>query len=86
MISFDELISEVSEIKLKSEELSSILSNTGNSLETTNNLLAGVLRGSNSGETAVVAVSAASKSVLDASASILTFSRICDDCVAHLAK
>ena len=87
MASFDELMREITSLKQSSEELSTMIKYAGDELNnnsTTIMALGG--RISESGRRAASAVGVASRSLLQASASMLTLSHTCDECVAQLSK
>ena len=86
MISVDELIREVSSLKQSSEQLSAMFSGAGQNLQDKTNAIAALVRGSRTGQDAVASLGVASKSLLDAAASITTLGRTCDECVARLSK
>ncbi len=86
MISVEELIKEVSALKSSSEQLSTMFSAAGQNLQNSTNTIASIVRGSRTGQEAVASLSVASKSLLDAAASVKTLMRTCDECAAHLAK
>ena len=86
MISIDELIREVSALKMSSEQLSTMFSGAGQNLQGSTNAISAIVRGSRTGQEAVASLGVASKSLLDAAASIKTLSRTCDECIANLAK
>ena len=86
MISIEELIKEVSSLKMSSEQLSYMLSQSGNDLHNQTNYISNLVRGSRSGMDAVTSLNVASKSLLDAAASTKTLERTCDECVAQLSK
>lgn len=86
MLSIDELIREVSSIKVDSDQLSTMIASAGTSLSTQSNTISGLVRGSRTGQEAVMALSVASRSMSNAAASMKTLSRTCDECVANLSK
>lgn len=86
MISIEELIREVSSLKMSSEQLSTMFSHAGRDLQERTNAIAALVRGSRTGMDAVSSLSVASKSLLNAAASITTLGRTCDECVAQLSK
>ena len=87
MASFDDLMREITSLKHSSEELSTMIKYAGDEL---NNYSAVIMslggRISESGRRADSAVGVASRSLLEASASMLTLSRTCDECVNQLTK
>ena len=86
MHSIDELIRDVVEIKNDSQELANVTAAAGRSLQDKSNQIAAIVRGSASGQEAVMSVSVAARSLSQAAASMLTLSRICDSCIAELSK
>jgi len=86
MISIDELIKEVSFLKISSEQLSTMFSAAEQNLQGSTNTISALVRGSRTGQDAVASLSVASKSLLDAAASIKTLGRTCDKCIAQLSK
>ncbi len=86
MVSVEELIREVSGLKMSSQQLSTMFSAAGQGLQGSTNAIAALVRGSRTGQEAVSSLGAASKSLLDAAASIRTLERTCDECVAQLSK
>ncbi len=86
MISIEELIKEVSSLKMTSDQLSTMFSGAGQNLQGSTNAISTLVRGSRTGQDAVASLSIASKSLLDAAASIKALGRTCDECVAQLSK
>lgn len=86
MASIEDLIREVSSLKQSSEQLATMFSDAGQSLQDNTNAIGTLVRGSRTGQEAVASLGIASKSLLDASASIKTLSRTCDECVKQLSK
>ena len=86
MISVEELIKEVSSLKMSSEQLSTMFSGAGQALQGSTNAISALVRGSRTGQEAVASLSIASKSLIDAAASVKTLERTCDECVAQLSK
>ncbi len=86
MISYEELIKEVSLLKVSSEELSIMFSAAAQELQGSTNAITAIVRGSRSGEEAVTSLSVACRSLLDAAAAVKTLERTCDECVAQLSK
>lgn len=87
MASVDEIIREVSALKVTSEQLSVMFSSAGQSLQQSTTSIASIVgQRSRSGQEAVASLGAASKSLLDAAASITTLGRTCDECVTQLSK
>ena len=86
MISVEELIREVSSLKMSSERLTDMISGAGKNLLESTNMISMLVRGSRTGQDAVASLSVASKSLLDAAASIRTLGNTCDECVTQLSK
>ena len=86
MVSFDQLITEVVHIKQDSEQLSQMTSAAGDNLQTTNNQIAALVRGSASGQEAVMSVSQAARSLKEAAVTMQQLSRISEECAAKLSK
>ena len=85
-MSFDELIREVSSLKMSSGQLAIMFSSAGQSIQGDTNAIASIVRGSRSGQEAVVALGIATKSLLDAAASLKTMERTCDECINQLSR
>ena len=87
MVSFDELMREIASLKQTSEELSTMIKYAGDELNKNAATIMGLGgRVSESGRRAANAVGVASRSLLQASASMLTLSHTCDECVTQLSK
>ena len=86
MISFEELIREVSSIKVSSDQLASMVISAGNGLSANATNISMLVRGSRTGMDAVMGLNVASRSLNEAATSIRTLSKTCNECVAHLAK
>ena len=86
MLSIEELIREVSSIKLTSDELAVMVGAAGQTLSRNVVSIATLVKGSRSGQDAVTSVNIAAKSLIDAASSIKTLSRTCDECIANLSK
>lgn len=85
-MSIEELIQEVSGIKVSSDELSTRVSAAGTDLTNQSNVIASLVRGSRTGQEAVMALSVAARAVSIAAASMKKLSRTCDECITNLAK
>ena len=85
-MSVEEIVREVSSLKMSSGQLAIMFSSAGQSLQGSTNQIASIVRGSRSGQEAVAALGIATKSLLDAAASISTMERSCDDCIAQLSR
>ena len=86
MVSINQLITEVVHIKQDSEQLSQMTSAAGDNLQNTNNHIATLVRGSASGQEAVISVSQAARSLKEAAVTMQQLSRICEECAAKLSK
>ena len=86
MVSIEQLLSEVVRIKKDSEQLSRMTAAAGDNLQEKNNQIAALVRGSASGQEAVMSVSQAARSLKEAAAEMQRLSRICEECAANLAK
>ncbi|MCM1222739.1 MAG: hypothetical protein NC548_50605 [Lachnospiraceae bacterium] len=86
MASIQELIGEVSSIKQKSEELSAMVAAANQNLANQGTVIANLVRGSQTGQEAVMALSVANRALADAAASIRALGRTCDSCIQNLAK
>ena len=86
MPSIQQLMNEVAAIRRSSQELSQRVGAGNAALNSHAMEIATLVRGSRSGADAVTAVRNAAKSLSDASASMITLSITCDNCIADLAK
>lgn len=86
MLSYQELIGEVYNIKVKSEELSSMVAAANVNLSSQVSIIANIVRGSHTGQDAVMSLGVAVRSLSEASAVMKTLSRTCDDCINNLSK
>lgn len=86
MISIEELIKEVSSIKVTSDQISIMMGTAGQNMQSSSASIAALVRGSRTGEEAVASLSIAARSVSEAAVSIRALSRTCDECVAHLSR
>lgn len=86
MISIEELIKELYSLKQSSEQLSTMFSYGGQNLHNSTAVITNLVQGSVTGQEAAFSLSIASRSLLEASATILTLSRTCDNCIANLSK
>ena len=84
MNSLQELIGQIGAIKTSSDELSQMVAAAQASLLAQSSAIAQIVRGSRSGQDAVMAMSAAARTLVNASASMRTLSRTCEQCVASL--
>lgn len=86
MPSISELIAEIQSVKASSDELSTMVSAAGASLNTQANTIGALVRGSQSGQMAVQAVGVAARSLMNAAASIKTLGRTCDNYMNSVQK
>lgn len=86
MLSVEELIREVSSIKVTSGELSAMVGAANMSLSSQSAAIAGLVRGSRTGQDGVMALSAAVRSLADAAVSMKALERTCDDCICQLSR
>ena len=86
MPSIQELISALQTIKKDSEELSNMVASAGSSLNGQANAIGALVRGSQSGQTAVQAVGVASRSLTQAAASMKALGRTCDNYLRSAQK
>lgn len=86
MPSIEELVREVSSIKVSSDELSSYIANANVILSTQSTGIAALVRGSQTGQEAVMALSVATRGLADAASSMKALSRISENCVHNLTK
>ena len=85
-MSIEELIREVSAIKAISDELASMVGAANVQLATNSSAIATMVRGSRTGQEAVMALGTATRSLADAASSMKALSRTCDSCIASLSK
>ena len=86
MPSIQELVSTLQTIKQSSEELSNMAASAGTALNGQANALGALVRGSQSGQTAVQAVGAAARSLTQAAAAMKTLGRTCDNYIRSAQK
>ena len=86
MPSIQELVSTLQTIKQSSEELSNIAASAGTALNGQANALGALVRGSQSGQTAVQAVGVAARSLTQAAAAMKTLGRTCDNYIRSAQK
>jgi len=86
MASIQELIGEVHSIKQMSEELSAMVAAANQNLANQGAVIANLVRGSQTGQEAVMALAVSNRALADAAASMRTLERICDRCLQNLAK
>lgn len=86
MISVQEIISEVTGIKNSSNSLALIVEDAANGLSRQANMIQALVRGSNSGQMAVMAVMDASNALKNAAGAMSILSTTCDECIARLAE
>lgn len=86
MPSIEDLIREVSSIKVSSDELAMIVGAANMSLASQSANIAAIVRGSRTGQEAVMALSVAARGLSDAASSMKALSRTCDTCIQNLSK
>ena len=86
MPSIQELISTLQTIKHSSEELSNMAATASGALNGQANAIGALVRGSQSGQTAVQAVGVAARSLTQAAASMKTLGRTCDNYIRSAQK
>ena len=86
MPSIEDLIREVSSIKVSSDELAMIVGAANMSLASQSANIAAIVRGSRTGQEAVMALSMAARGLADAASSMKALSRTCDTCIQNLSK
>lgn len=84
-MSIEELIREVSSIKMTSDQLSTMVGSANVSLSNQSSMIAILVKGSQTGQDAVMALSVAARSMADAASSMKALSRTCDECIANLS-
>ena len=86
MPSIQELVSTLQTIKQSSEELSNMAASAGTALNGQADALGALVRGSQSGQTAVQAVGVAARSLTQAAAAMKTLGRTCDNYIRSAQK
>lgn len=86
MLSIEELIREVSSIKVTSDQLSAMVGSANVSLSNQSSVISNLVRGSQTGQEAVMSLGIAARSLADAASAMKTLSRTCDDCIGNLSK
>ena len=86
MPSIDELVREVSSIKVSSNDLAMLVGAANQQMAGHSANIAAIVRGSQSGEEAVMALSVAARGLANAASSMMTLSRTCDNCIRNLTK
>ncbi|MBR3581567.1 MAG: hypothetical protein IKN95_11360 [Lachnospiraceae bacterium] len=86
MASIQELVNTAHSIKTTSNELSNMTAAASQSLKQKAAEIGMLVRGSVSGQEAVMAVNIASKSLADAAVSMNALSRICDNTITSLSS
>ena len=86
MASIQELIGEVQNIKRMSEELSSMVAAANQNLAGQGTIISNLVRGSQTGQEAVMALAAVNHTLGEATASMRTLGRTCDTCLQNLSK
>lgn len=86
MASVQELIGEVSSIKQTSDELVNMVSAAGSTLNQQANAIGALVRGSRTGQEAVMTVGIAARSLSVAAASMKSLSRMCDNYIRGVSQ
>lgn len=86
MPSIEDLIREVSVIKVSSDDLALVVGAANQQLASQSANIAAFVRGSRTGQEAVMALSVASRGLADAASSMKALSRTCDTCIQNLSK
>ena len=86
MPSIEELIREVSSIKVASDDLAMFVGASNTRLASQSAQIAAIVQGSKTGQEAVMALSVAARGLADAASSMKALSRTCDSCISNLAK
>lgn len=86
MASIQELIAEVYSIKQRSEELSTMVGAANQDLAHQGAVITGLVRGSQTGQDAAMALIDATRALADAAVSMRALGRSCDSCLQQLSK
>lgn len=86
MLSIEELTQEISSVKQQSQQLAAAVGAANQELGRHRAQIAGLVRGSRTGEDAVRAVQSASQALAKAGMSITALDRSCDACIQNLRK
>lgn len=86
MLSIEELAREVASIKATSEQLSTMVGTANVALSKQAGWIANIVRGSKTGQDAVMALSVATRSLADAATSMRTLGHTCEMCIQNLTK
>ena len=86
MLSIQELVEEISSIKQQSQQLAAAVEAANQELGRHGVQIAGLVRGSRTGQDAVSAVHSASQALAKAGMSITALDRSCDACIQNLRK
>ncbi len=86
MASIQELIGEVQNIKNMSEELSTMVAAANQNLANQGSVIANLVRGSQTGQEAVMALAAVNRTLGDAAVSMRALGRTCDTCLQQLVR
>ena len=86
MISYEEMIQEVSSLKVSSDQLSTMFRYACDELNQNYRHISAVVKGSHTGQEAVISLEAAIRSLQEAVVSINVLSRTCDECVSQLSR
>ena len=85
-MSIDEIIREVSSIKMTSDQLSVMVGAANSALANQSSRIASLVKGSQSGQDAVMALSVAARALADAASSMRAVSRACEESISTLSK
>lgn len=86
MVNVQEIINETNSVKKSSEEIASAVGASNIGLAEQSSKIATLVRGSQSGQDAVMALSIASRSLADAASSMKMLGRTCESCIAEMSK
>ena len=86
MATYQELIGEVHYIKQMSEELSTMVAAANQNLANQSAVISNLVRGSQTGQEAAMALAAVNHTLGAAAASMRTLGRTCDTCLQNLTK
>ena len=86
MPSIEDLIREVSSIRVSSDDLAMVVGVANTQLASQSSNIASFVQGSRTGQEAVMALSVAARGLADAASSMKALSRTCDTCIQNLSK
>lgn len=86
MASIQDIVYAVYSIKTSSEQLSVMTGSASQALQQKRNEITNIVRGSQTGMEAVQAIGVASRSLMNAAASMQALCRSCDSCIKNLSK